>query len=114
MTEGTKMTEETLTENQKSYLGWMAGCHETNVGRLPKTMEELSDHWHWMSDVIVVFEYTDADGRYHAPETVFEVDAPTHMVECNWLHDLQKRPDADALLADAIEISADDVRDDEF
>jgi hypothetical protein len=107
-----KMTEATLNETQMGYLGGMAKCHEANTGRLPKTMKELSDHWHDMSDHVVVFEHTDKNGRHHPAETVLEVDAPDHMLQCNWLYDLERRSDADALLAEAIKVAADEVRDD--
>jgi len=59
---------------------------------LPATIKEVADHWYEMSDVLVCLE---------PPKTIFEVDAPDHCLECIWLRDLQKRPDAAAILAKA-------------
>jgi hypothetical protein len=86
------MTEETLTENQMSYLATMASCHEANVGKLPKTIKELADHW-----------YDCAERMLAGPDEMFDDD---RIGECIWLRQLEKRPDADALLADAIKIRA--------
>jgi hypothetical protein len=55
-----------------------------------------------MSDRIVVHEHIDEDGNRHPAQTVFEVDAPDHCLECIWLREVEKRRDADAMLAEAL------------
>jgi hypothetical protein len=82
----------TLTEEQKHYLGGIAMCHKGNVGRLPKTMKELVDHWHDIADKMLAPDASD---------DMFDTDL---IPECNWLRRLLERPDADALLAEAIKI----------
>jgi len=104
MTE-TKMTEATLTEDQMRHLGWLAHCYEASVGRLPETMEVLADHWCGVSDirhaeaVLVDVPFDDDDLQRQCAmglRSIFVRDAV-------WLGYLEERPDADALLAEAIE-----------
>ena len=89
-------------DRELELLGAMARCFRANTGKLPTTVGEIADHWYQMSDVVVVKEHIDEDGRYHPPETVFDVDAPDHCLECIWLRDVEKRPDAEALFAEAL------------
>jgi hypothetical protein len=78
----------------------MARCHESNTGRLPTTVKELADHWYDMSDRLVVLDPPEER------QTVAEVDAPNHYLKCIWLRDIEKRPDADALLVEAMLMDA--------
>jgi hypothetical protein len=82
----------TLTENQKGTLGAMARCREANIGQLPKTMQELVDHWDDLAD------------EMFAPNAPYELFDDQHIPECMWLRQLLKRPDADEILAESIKI----------
>ena len=89
-------------QRELERLGSMALCLRANTGKPPTTIEEIADHWYEMSDCVVVKAHIDEDGRYHPAETVFQVDAPGHCLECIWLRKLEKRPDAPALLTQAL------------
>jgi hypothetical protein len=84
-----------LTQNQLELLGGMARCHLANTGRLPTTVKELADHWYDMSDRLVVLDPPEERA------TVAEIDK-SHIPECIWLRQLEKHPDADVLLAEAL------------
>jgi hypothetical protein len=86
-------------------LAAMARQFEINTGRPPKTVEEIADHWYELSDRIVIKEHVDEEGCHHPAETLFEVDAPDHCLQCIWLRDVEKRPDAAAMLAEATRAS---------
>jgi hypothetical protein len=101
------MTEEMLTEDQKTRLGWMAHCYEASVGRLPETMEALADHWCGMGDIrkwetIFTDVTLDDDERRECAMAMRRII----IHDTVWLGYLEERPDADALLDEAIEINA--------
>jgi len=89
---------------EEKELGWMVHQFESNTGRPPKTIEEITDHWYEIGNHVVVKEHVDEDGRYHPAETVAEVDAIDHCRECIFLRDLEQRPDAAAMLAAALAV----------
>jgi hypothetical protein len=89
-------------KRELELLSGMARCFRANTGRLPTTVEEIGDHWYELSDRIVVREHIDEDGNHHPAQTLFELDAPGHCLECIWLREVEKRPDAGALLAEAL------------
>ena len=78
-------------ERELDLLCGMARRYQANTGRQPTTMKELADHWYDMSDDLVVVD---------PPMTLAEVDHH-HMGQCSWLRRLEKRADADAMLAEA-------------
>jgi hypothetical protein len=95
--------ENTMTRQEEiKWLRGMARCFESNTGKPPTTVKELADHWYDLSDVVVVNEHIDEDGRHHPAETLFEVEAPDHCLQCIWLREVEKRPDADAMLTEAL------------
>jgi hypothetical protein len=77
------------TDAQMNLLGGMAACFESNTGRLPTTMKDLADHWY---------------GMYPSFEAMAASQDSDHPIECIWLRGLQKRRDADDLLAQAVEM----------
>jgi hypothetical protein len=84
-----------MSESELRLLRGMARCFEANTGKPPTTVKELTDHWYDISDRLVVLD---------PPEermTVADVDND-HIPECIWLRDLEKRPDADALLLEVL------------
>src|SRR5829696_7772784 len=98
-----------MTDEQIEWLGVMARQFETNTGRPPKTIKEIADHFYELSDSIVVLEHVDEEGHHHPAETLIEVD-DDHMKHCIWLRDLEKHPDASAMLAAACDASFEEVR----
>ena len=88
-------------EDELGHLRSMAECHRANTGRLPSTVKELADHWFEIGYSIVEHEHIDEDGFYHPGRTVWEYDLH-HPGECMWLEEIEKRPDADALLVEAL------------
>lgn len=92
-----------LTQSQLEMLGAMARQYHTNTGKPPMMIKEIADHWYEMSNRVVVKEHIDEDGRHHPAQTLVEVDAPDHMLECIWLRELENRPDAEALLTQAMD-----------
>ena len=87
---GETMTND-ITVDQHSMLRGMALCCQDNTGKLPTTMKELADHWYDLSDTLVILD---------PPERLIDVDTD-HMRQCVWLRDLEKRPNADTILAAA-------------
>jgi hypothetical protein len=81
----------------RSLLCGMVRCFRANTGgALPQTMSELTDHWYEISDHLVVLDPPEERA------TVADIDHH-HIPECIWLRKIEKRPDADELLARAIE-----------
>jgi hypothetical protein len=86
------MTDDEYLQAGIWLLGPAARQFETNTGRKPTTIAEIGDHWYEMSDHIVVHEHIDEDGVYQPAQTVFEVDAPDHCLQCIWLRRVGERP----------------------
>ena len=88
-----------LTDEQLQYLKGMALCHRSNTGKLPTSAEQLLDHWCEIGSQLQLLD---------PPETVAETDKH-HYPELIWLAELAERPDADQLLAAAIELADEPV-----
>jgi hypothetical protein len=95
-----KEDQQMTREDELKLLHGMARCFEANTGKLPTTVKEIGDHWYDMSDVLVSRD---------PPMTVFEIDTD-HCRECIWLREIEKRADADALLAEALAMATAEER----
>jgi hypothetical protein len=79
-----------LRARELQMLHAMVRCYQANTGKLPTTVKEIADHWYELSDTAL------------DPEQFGDDRIP----ECIWLRKLEKRPDADALLAQALAFPA--------
>jgi len=82
-----------LTTSEMNLLRGIVACFHGNTGKLPSTMQDVVDHWFELQEkgFAEIAKYGE----------MFSVD-DKHIFECIWLRDLQERPDADVLLAQAL------------
>jgi hypothetical protein len=64
-------------------------CFEAHTRRLPVSAKELAEYW-------------ELGGMYKTLDEIAEHHDTDHISECFWLREFAKRPDADALLAQAM------------
>jgi hypothetical protein len=95
-----RMVEEDLTQDQLESLGSMARLCQAHTGKLPTTVEQITEHWYDLQE----WAFYEADKRNDsiAIECLVGLD---HMGECIWLARLEKRSDAPALLAQALALT---------
>jgi hypothetical protein len=85
-----------LTHFELVLLANMARNYHLNTGKPPPTIRELADYWYELGNRLA-----------HPPEarlTVAEVDWH-HIPDCIWLREIEKRPDAPALIAQAVALA---------
>jgi hypothetical protein len=92
-----------LTQSQREMLGIIAGLgdlarlYQAHLGKLPSTVEQITEHWYDLQE----WAFYEADRRKD-PDAIACLVGLDHMGECVWLARVEKRSDAPALLAQAL------------